>query len=98
MKEQKGTFLKQESIPNNALLSSYKVAYRVAKCNKPRYIVEEIILPAVVDMVNIVFSESAGRQPAKLPLSNNTVSHRIQRVAEDLKNQLFTKLKEKVFG
>jgi len=80
------------------LLSSYKLAYKVAKCNKARYIVEEIILPAVVDKVNIVFGESAGRQPAKLPLSKNTINHRIQRVAEDLNNQLFTKLKAKEFG
>jgi hypothetical protein len=52
LNQQKGSFYKQATIPNNALLSSYKVAHRIAKCKKPHTIAEELILPAAVDMVN----------------------------------------------
>ena len=48
-------------MPNSALLASYKVAYRVAKCKKPRSISEKVILPAAVDMVKFMVGESAGR-------------------------------------
>ncbi|XP_076330043.1 protein FAM200B-like [Tachypleus tridentatus] len=54
LKEQKDTFLTHTSLRSDALLSSYKVAYKVAKCKKkPDTIAEELILPVAVDMVNI---------------------------------------------
>jgi hypothetical protein len=52
---------KQASIPSNALVASYKVAHRIAKCKKPHTIAEELLLPAAVDMVNIMTGESAGK-------------------------------------
>ena len=61
--------------------------YRVAKCKKPRSIVEEQILPAAVDMVNIMVGKYAGRLLSMLALYNNTISRRIQRIAEDLNDQ-----------
>jgi hypothetical protein len=36
----KRCIFKGASIPNNALLASYKVAYRIAKCKKPHTIAE----------------------------------------------------------
>jgi hypothetical protein len=80
------------------LLASYKAAHRFAKCKKPHTIAEELILLAAVDMVNIMISESAGKLLSKVPLSNNTISRRIQHIAEDLNDQLFEKLKGKKFG
>jgi hypothetical protein len=87
LKERKSTFLKQASIPNNDLLATYKVAYRFAKCKKPRSIVEELILPAAVDVVNIMVGENGGRLFSKLPLCNNTISRTIQRMTEDFNDQ-----------
>jgi hypothetical protein len=86
------------SIPSNALLASYKVAHRIAKCKKPHTIAEELILPAAVDVVNIIIGESAGKLLSKVPLSNNTISRRMQHIAEDLNDQLIVKLKGKEFG
>jgi hypothetical protein len=73
------------------LLASYKVAHRIAKCKKPHTITEELILSAAVDMVNIMIGESAGKQLSKVPSSNNTISLRIQHIAEDLNDQLIEK-------
>jgi predicted RNase H-like nuclease len=88
--QQKGSFYKQASVPNNALLASHKVAHRIAKRKKPHTIAEELILLAAVDMVNIMIGESAGKL-SKVPLSNNTISRRIQHIAEDLNDQLIEK-------
>jgi hypothetical protein len=44
-------------------------------------ITEELILPAAVDMMNIMISESTGKLHSKVPLSNNTISRRIQYIA-----------------
>ena len=38
-------------------------------------------------MVNIMVGEYAGRLLSKLPLYNNTISRRIQRMAKDLNYQ-----------
>jgi hypothetical protein len=61
LNQQRGSFHKDASIPSNALLASYKVADRIAKCKKPHTIAEELILLAAVDMVNIMIGESAGK-------------------------------------
>jgi hypothetical protein len=73
------------------LLASYKAAHRIAKCKKPHTIAEELILPAVVDMMNIMVGESAGKLLSKVLLSYNTISRRIQHIAEDLNDQLIKK-------
>jgi hypothetical protein len=70
----------------------------VAKCKKPHTIAEELILPAALDMVNIMVGESAGKLISKVPLSNNTISRRIHHIAEDLNDQLIEKMKGKEFG
>jgi hypothetical protein len=80
LNQQKGSFYKQASISSNALLASYKVAHRIAKCKKLHTIAEELIPPAAVDMVNIMIGESAGKLLSKAPLSNNTISRRIQHI------------------
>jgi hypothetical protein len=80
----KGGLYKQALIPSNALLASYKVAHRIAKYKKPHTIAEELNLPAAVDMMKMMIGESAGKLLSKVPLSNNTISRRIQHIAEDL--------------
>jgi hypothetical protein len=74
------------------------VAYRIAKCKKPHTIAEELILPAAVDMVSNKVGESAGKLLLKVPLSNNTISRRIQHMAEGINDQLIEKMKGVEFG
>lgn len=51
----------------------------------------ELILPAVLDMVNILVEKSVEKLISKVPLSNNTISRRIHGIAEDLNYQLIEK-------
>ena len=43
-----------------ALLASYQVTHRIAKCEEPHAIAEELTLPAAVDMVTLMIGKSAG--------------------------------------
>jgi putative Mn2+ efflux pump MntP len=63
------------------------VAYGVTKYKKTRSIIEEQFFFAAVDTVNIMVGEYAGRLLSKLPVHNNTIRRRIQRMAEDLNDQ-----------
>lgn len=92
MAQQKHIFTKQATIPSNALLSSYKVAWRIAKSKKPHTIAENLILPAAMDMVSIMIGDAAAKQLQNVPLSDNTISRRIQDMAEDINDQLIEKL------
>lgn len=94
---QMSTFSKQFKV-DNALLSSYKVAYRVAQSKQPHTIAEELILPAAVEMVTIMLGEEAGNQLLKVPLSNDAISQRINDMAEDINDQLICNLKGKEFA
>jgi hypothetical protein len=87
LNKKKGSSYKQASIPSNALLASYKVAHRIAKCKMLHTIAEELIVSAAVDM-NIMIGESVGKLLSKAPLSNNTISSRIQQITEDLNDHL----------
>lgn len=96
--KQKASFSKHSKVNSNALLASFKVAYHIAKCKKPHTIAEELILPAAVDMAKIMIGEDAGKQLLKIPLSNNTISRRIDDISEDINNQLINSLRGKEFG
>ncbi|KAL4083746.1 hypothetical protein QTP88_029062 [Uroleucon formosanum] len=92
------TFKKMTTVPSKALLASFKVAHRIAKCKKPHTVGETLILPAAVDIVSTMFGDNLAQQLKSIPLSNDTVSRRISDISEDLNEQLFEKLKNNVFG
>uniref|UniRef100_A0A1B6ISX9 Uncharacterized protein n=1 Tax=Homalodisca liturata TaxID=320908 RepID=A0A1B6ISX9_9HEMI len=96
--KQKSSFSKHSKANSDALLASFKVAYHIAKCKKPHTIAEELILPAAVDMAKIMIGEDAGKQLLKIPLSNNTISRRIDDISEDINKQLINSLRGKEFG
>jgi hypothetical protein len=70
LKQEKSTFFKNTSIPTNALIASYNVSYRIAKFKKHHTIAKELILPAAIEIVNIMVGESAGKLLSKVLLSN----------------------------
>ncbi|KAL2766003.1 protein FAM200A [Daubentonia madagascariensis] len=75
-----------------ALLSSYLVAYRVAKEKMAHTAAEKIILPACMDMVRTIFDDKSADKLRTIPLSDNTISRRICTIAKHLEAMLITRL------
>jgi len=96
--EQKDALSKIMPKKSKAMIASYKVAYRVAKCKKPHTIAEDLILPAAIEMATTMLGEEAGKALAKVPVSNNTISRRIALIAKDLNEQLIEAIQGKQFG
>ncbi|GFW08151.1 zinc finger MYM-type protein 6 [Trichonephila clavipes] len=96
--KQKTFFKKTLSVNEKALLTSYKVSYKIARCKKPHTSAEELILPAAIEIVETMFGENFAKELQSIPLSNDTVSHRIDDIAEDVEQQLFGKLRDKLFS
>uniref|UniRef100_A0A8C3WN35 Family with sequence similarity 200 member A n=1 Tax=Catagonus wagneri TaxID=51154 RepID=A0A8C3WN35_9CETA len=75
-----------------ALLSSYLVAYRVAKEKMAHTAAEKIILPACMDMVRTIFDDKSADKLRTIPLSDNTISRRICTIAKHLEAMLMARL------
>ncbi|GFX84560.1 SCAN domain-containing protein 3 [Trichonephila clavipes] len=69
-----------------------------ARCKKPHTIAEELILPAAIEIVETMFGDNFAKELQSIPLSNDTVSRRIDDIAEDVEQQLFVKLRDKLFS
>ncbi|GFX36934.1 protein FAM200B [Trichonephila clavipes] len=85
-------------VNEKALLTSYKVSYKIARCKKPHTIAEELILPAAIEIAETMFGDNFAKELQSIPLSNDTVSRRIDDIAEDVEQQLFGKLRDKLFS
>ncbi|GFW39736.1 zinc finger BED domain-containing protein 5 [Trichonephila clavipes] len=64
----------------------------------PHTIVEELILPAAIEIIETMFGDNFSKELQSIPLSNDTVSRRIDDIAEDVKQPLFGKLRDKLFS
>ncbi|KAL2096421.1 hypothetical protein ACEWY4_008569 [Coilia grayii] len=80
-----------------ALKASYLVARRVAQSKKLFTIAEELVLPAAVDMCREMIGEAAAKKLLTIPLSNDTVSHRIADMALDVQQELLERIKSSPF-
>ncbi|GFV37916.1 putative DD41D transposase [Trichonephila clavipes] len=52
-----------------------------ARCKKPHTIGEELILPAAIEIVETMFGDNFAKELQSIPLSNDTVSRRIDDIA-----------------
>ncbi|XP_026481385.1 zinc finger BED domain-containing protein 5-like [Ctenocephalides felis] len=98
LNKQKESFSKALSVSQKALLASYKVSYRIAKCKKPHSIGETLVLPAAIDIIAMMFGESYADQIKSIPLADNTVERRISDISDDLCDQLIEKIKLSSFA
>ena len=96
--KQKGKITAFATANEKALRASYMVALRIARTRKPHTIAEELILPAAVDMCEALLGKAYSEKLKVIPLSDNTVSRRIDDMAEDILIQLITRLQKVKFA
>ncbi|KAK5863610.1 hypothetical protein PBY51_000631 [Eleginops maclovinus] len=95
---QKTVVHSQATVPTKALAASYKVAHLVAKAQKPHTIAESLILPAAIAMTTAMHGEKIASVLKQIPLSNDTMSKRINDIANDMKCQLIERVKNSRFS
>ena len=73
------------------------VSYRVARTGKPHTIVEDLILPAAMDMAGTMLGEKAQKTIQTMPSSNNTVSQHSSDMAGDVLKQYLLSIQASEF-
>ena len=84
--------------PTKVQLVFFKVAYRIAKCKTLHTIAEELVLPAALDLVLTIIGESAAQKLKAVSLLNNTISRRIDKILDDINDQLVAKMRGNEFS
>ncbi|XP_050528101.1 SCAN domain-containing protein 3-like [Daktulosphaira vitifoliae] len=91
-------FKKQTSGLDTGLVASYKVSLLIAKNNK-HSIGETLILPALKEIIDTMQGEGTSNKVIKsISLSNDTVSKKIDEMADDIENKLINYLRENNFS
>ena len=98
MNKQSALFSNFLHTPAKAQLASFKIEYRIAKCKKPYTIAEELVLPAALDLVSTMTGESVAQKLKAVPLSNNTICRRIDKISDDISDQLVAKMRGNKFS
>ncbi|CAI9732723.1 Hypothetical predicted protein [Octopus vulgaris] len=98
-KRQVSMFAKKFKLSDKGQEASYTVAEIVARKMKSHTIAETVILPACQEIVRLMFGEDAISDLNKIPLSDNTISRRIQDMLGDIECNIKSKiLKHKLFA
>ena len=84
----------QATLPTKALAASYEMAHLVAKAQKPHTIAESLIFPAAIAMTTAMHGEKIASALKQIPLSNDTMSKLINKLANDMKCQLVERIKK----
>ena len=78
----------------NALISSYKISFRIAQQEKAHTIAENLIKPCAKDLVESMIGKNYVRNIEAVPLSNSTVSRRICDMAEYCQKEVINRVKQ----
>ena len=73
---------------DDGLRASYNISLLIAKSGKPHTISEELILPAVSEVISTVLNETAIDISKRNQLSNNSVQRRINEMAQCVEHSL----------
>ncbi|KAK2707332.1 hypothetical protein QYM36_015124 [Artemia franciscana] len=83
---------------NDGFLASYEISKIIVKARKSHNIGETVILPAVSAIISSVVKQNAIEITNSIPLSNSSVSRRIDEMVEDVEKQLIAHLQVKQFA
>ena len=56
------------------------------------------MLPAALDLVSAMIGKSAAQKPKPVPFSNNTICRRIEKIPDDINDQLVAKMRGNEFS
>jgi zinc finger BED domain-containing protein 5/7/8/9 len=82
----------------DGLRASYNISLLIAKAGKPHSIGEELLVPAISEVITTVMHKSPYDIIKSIPLSNDTVRRRIDEMAEDVENNLCMFLRTSPFS
>uniref|UniRef100_A0ABM5G983 Zinc finger MYM-type protein 6-like n=1 Tax=Pogona vitticeps TaxID=103695 RepID=A0ABM5G983_9SAUR len=82
---------------DKGLICSYEVSLLIAQCGKPHTIGETLILPVMKKIFATMLGPSTNTVTQSIPLSNDTVSKRIDEMAADVEERLIDTLKSTEF-
>ncbi|KAG0438169.1 SCAN domain-containing protein 3 [Dictyocoela muelleri] len=94
----KGLFMTCSNQDFDGLKASYNISLLIAKSGKPHSIGEELIIPAIKEVLSTVLHKQPGSIVKKISLSNSTVQRRIDEMAQDVENILCVYLKSSFFS
>ena len=79
------------------LWASYLLSYTVGRKGVPHTIAEDVCLPAAKERVECMIGEKEAKKLDMIPVSNNTVSRRIDAMSEDILATLVSRVKKSEF-
>ena len=97
-KKQSTAFLNKVSVGEKALEASYLVAEIIAQKRKSHTVGENLILPACKIIVGKMLGQNAVQEIENVPLSDSTISRRIDDMAHDIEEVLCDKLENSIFS
>jgi hypothetical protein len=79
------------------LSASFKILQLIAKSKKSHTIGEHLLKPCLLTAVEEILGAEAKKKIQEIPLSNNTVKDRIDKMSFDIEEQLLVKIKNSPF-
>lgn len=84
-------------INEKAMHASYLISLQIAKAGKPHTIGENLVLPAIKVTVGVMFGDKFSKDVEMIPLSNDTVTRRINDMSQWTENQLIERASKSRF-
>ncbi|XP_028659076.1 protein FAM200B-like [Erpetoichthys calabaricus] len=86
------------AVNEKALKASYIMPMRIAKSKKAHTVAESLIMPAALEICEIMLGKEDSRKLLSIPVSNDTIRRRICDMSNDIQLQLVERLQSSTFA
>lgn len=86
------------TVNEKALKASYVMALRISKSKKAHTVAESLIMPAALEICEIMLGKESSRKLQSIPVSNDTIKRRICDMSNDIQVQLVERLQSSIFA